>query len=202
MRAVLPGRRQGSQPAAAAAIRELIDAYHARTPTELDLVGRIVGLLHRRDGQPQVVGDARTVRRQSAALPRQRRHPLPIIGHGSEDAGRAESGAGGDARRPPPVDRRRTARPEAPVPPLPQLVAPRGPRRWRCRRMRRPRDAECPPVRPVDIDAMKRDARTLMAAFSRDGASGSVSPPIPDTATMVRAAARAAVAAATRPPAA
>jgi hypothetical protein len=55
---------------------------------------------------------------------------------------------------------------------------------------------------PADIDVMKRDAPTLMAAFSKDGAPGWVSPLIPDTATMIRAAARAAVAGSMRPPAA
>ncbi|WP_428492394.1 hypothetical protein [Rhodopila sp.] len=53
---------------------------------------------------------------------------------------------------------------------------------------------------PLDIEAMKRDARMLMNAFSKQGASSAASiPAIADPATLAAAAARAAVAATRRP---
>jgi hypothetical protein len=58
-------------------------------------------------------------------------------------------------------------------------------------------------VPPPDIEALKRDARVMLGAFSRHGAQSSVSMPvIPDPATIVGAAVREAVGSARRAPAA
>jgi hypothetical protein len=58
-------------------------------------------------------------------------------------------------------------------------------------------------VAPMDIESLKRDARVMLGAFSRNAAQGSASMLlIPDAATVVAAAARAAVSAVRRAPAA
>lgn len=179
---------KGSQSVAAAAVQELIDAYHAGTPTELDLVGRIVGFSiaamdNLRLSVTPGLSDAKLLRYRGNAVTLCR----------SSDTARKMLDALKAGRQ---VTRDVPRPPIAAAPPTPKLVPPAN----------APAAATAPNARPsenpADIDAMKRDARTLMAAFSRDGAAGSVSPLIPDTATMVRAAARAAVAAATRPAAA
>jgi hypothetical protein len=178
----------GNQQIATIAIRELIDAYNARTPTELDLVGRIVGFSiaamdNLRLSMAPGLSDTKVLRYRANAVTLCR----------SSDTARKML----DALQAGQEVKRDVPRPSiATAPPAPRPVPP----------VNAPATAKLPNAGaselPTDIDTMKRDARTMMAAFSRNGGQGTVSPLTPDTATMVRAAARAAVAAATRTPAA
>jgi hypothetical protein len=183
----------GNQQIATIAIRELIDAYNARTATELDLVGRIVGFSiaamdNLRLSMTPGLSDTKVLRYRANAVTLCR----------SSDAARKMLDAlqaGQEVKRDVPRPSIAAAPPAPrPVPPVSASVTTKLPNAGGFEF-------------PADIDTMKRDARTMMAAFSRNGAQGNgvqgtVSPLSPDTATMVRAAARAAVAAATRTPAA
>jgi hypothetical protein len=189
---------KGSEPVAAAAIRELIDAHHPGTPTEFDLVGRIVGFSiaamdNLRLSMATGLSNARVLRYRGNAVTLCR----------SSDTARKML----DALKAGQEVTRDVPRPSiAAAPPAPKLVPPNPVPPNPVSPVNATAAVKVPCARPFefpgDIEAMKRDARTLMAAFSRDGAPGSVSPQIPDTATMVRTAVRAAVAASMRPPAA
>jgi hypothetical protein len=176
----------GDQLIATAAIRELIDAYNAGTATELDLVGRIIGFStaamdNLRLSMTPGMSDTKVLRYRSNAVTLCR----------SSDAARKlldALQAGREAKR-------QIPRPSIAIaPPTPKPVqsinaAPRLPN-------------AALSMSPMNIDILKRDARILMAAFSEHGAQAPFAPLIPDSATMVRAAARAAVASAMRPAAA
>ena len=178
----------GNQQIATAAIRELINSYNASTPTELDLVGRIIGFSiaamdNLRLSMTPGLSDTKLLRYRgnAATLSRSSDTSRKIL-----DALQAGREVTCDVPRPSIAAAPAATKPVTPVTALPTPHKPTvGGSEF-----------------PADIEAMKRDARTMMAAFSKTGVQETVWPLIPDTATMVRAAARAAVAAALRPPAA
>lgn len=210
----------GNADTARAAIRQLIDAYNATTATELDLAGRIVGfsiaaLDNLRLSMEADLSDTKVLRYRSNAV---------TLGRASNQARKAL-----EAIRANPDQPYNTPRPSVapaatvPSPATPSLAAPTRqatpdavPPRYVTSVNPTQPVASVPPrgqaplandraaaAPPMDIEAMKRDARVMLHAFSKHGAQSAASlPTIADPATMAGAAARAAIAAARRPGAA
>ena len=194
----------GEAGLARATIQELAEAYNATTVTELDLVGRILGFSvvamdNLRLSMTQGMSDTKVLRYRSnaAALSRageQCRKILEMVqGH----------------RKPVPVSLSQVPAPHIPAPhiPAPHIPAPRiepappAPVRT-ISAAHTPSSGHGTPAggfpddflsgMPKNIEAMKRDARLLMAAFSKNGApSGpamAVVPKIPNLTALVDAA--------------
>jgi hypothetical protein len=179
----------GSREAARAAILELINAYHPATVTELDLVGRIVGFsivamdnlrLSMEDG----LSAAKVLRYRSNAVSlsrasEQARAILTAIQAKRDTAAQIPRPTIAAANTPAAV-----LAPPDPAPPslapsatAPRLAIPVG-----------PAIASLGEAPPMDIEAMKRDARLMMAAFSKHGAQASTAiAAIPGAATFARA---------------
>jgi hypothetical protein len=186
----------GDQAIATAAIRELIDAYNAGSATELDLVGRIIGFStaamdNLRLSMTPGMSDSKVLRYRSNAVTLCR----------SSDAARNLLDA---------LQAGREVKRDVPRPSI--AIAPPTPKPVQSVNAAPKLTNAAVSMSPMDIDILKRDARILMAAFSKHGAQAPLfskrgaqapfAPLIPDSATMVRAAARAAVASAMRPVAA
>ena len=172
----------GNLDAARAAVLELIDAHHPGSPTELDLVGRLIGfstaaLDNLRLSMGDGLSDTKVLRYRSNAVSlsraaEQARKILQALQENRENTIKIP--------RPAVVAAPNPATP-APKPDLPRLAAPVGP--------------VTPGVPAMDIEAMKRDARIMMAAFSKHGAQASTAiAAIPNAATFAKSAATAAIA--------
>ncbi|MDR3534314.1 MAG: hypothetical protein P4L90_27600 [Rhodopila sp.] len=174
----------GDEGVAKAAIRELIDAYNASTPTELDLAGRVIGFSiaamdNLRLSMAPGLSDTKVLRYRCNAV---------TLSRASDQARKMLEAlqAGREVKREIPRPSVAAAPPAPkPAPPVNVPAAPRLPNGG---------VSEF----PMDIETMKRDARVMMAVFSKNGAQGSASPMIPDPAAAVGAAARAAVGSARR----
>jgi hypothetical protein len=171
----------GNQDVAKAAIHQLIEAYNASNPTELDLVGRIIGFSivsmdNLRLSMTPNLSDAKVLRYRGNAvtLCRSSNQARSML-----DALQAGQPVRQDVPRPPVA-----AAPAAPKP-VPPVGAPLA---------ATPNGVAFEPA--MDIESMKRDARAMMAAFSKHGVPPLRAPQIADTAAMVKAAARAAIKAA------
>jgi hypothetical protein len=173
----------GNLELAKAAVPELIDAYNPATPTDLDLIGRIIGFstaamdnlrLSMREG----LSDTKILRYRSNAVSltraaEQARQILQAIQEKRES-------------------KRKIPRPAVALAPTPPAPAPKT----------EPPRAFTPPVLisavtakvpPMDIEAMKREARVMMAAFSKQAVQASTAiAAIPDPAAFVKSAAAAA----------
>jgi hypothetical protein len=167
----------GNQDVAKAAIRELLDAYNAGTPTELDLAGRIVGFSivamdNLRLSMAPDLSDTKVLRYRCNAVTLSR----------SSDTARKML----DALKAGREVKREVPRPSiAAAPPAPKPTQSVNP----------PLAAKLPSggvsEAPMDIDAMKRDARIMMAAFSKNGVQPASIPMIPNAAAAIDAALRA-----------
>jgi hypothetical protein len=152
----------GNQEIAKAAIRELVDAYSAGTPRELDLAGRVVGfsivaLDNLRLSMTPGLSDTKLLRYRCNAV---------TLSRSSETARKML-----DALQAGQEVKREVPRPSvAAAPPAPKPVV--------------PASASAVPKLPnggvsefpMDIETMKRDARIMMAAFSKNGATQSPDP--------------------------
>jgi hypothetical protein len=185
----------GNAGLARAAIKELIDAYQAGSPTELDLVGRIIGFSvaamdNLRLSMAPDLPAAKVLRYRSNAVTLSRSSDQALKILEAVQAKREHSGKiprpSVAAAPPPPV---RTARPIMPAPsPVTAVSSNVG--------LSNGGVSEFP---AIDIETMKRDARIMMAAFSKnDTASSTTIPAMLDPAASASAAARAAIATATR----
>jgi hypothetical protein len=142
----------GNPEHAKAAIKQLIAAYNPSTPTQLDLVGRIIGFSiasmdNLRLSMTPGLSDAKVLRYRSnaATLSRASNQALKML-----EASQANQQPTQPAPRPTVA--------AAPPPPKSQSPAPS-----------RPVHA-IPEHPPQDIEAMKREARIMMMAFSKNGA--------------------------------
>lgn len=185
----------GNADLARAAIKELIDAYQASSATELDLVGRIIGFSvaamdNLRLSMAPDLPPAKVLRYRSNAVTLSRSSDqalkiLEAVQAKREQLSKIPRPA--IAAAPPPPVRKAT-----PIMPAPSPVT------------AVPSNAgqinggvsEFP---AMDIETMKRDARIMMAAFSKSDTHGSTTiPTMLDPAASASAAARAAIATATR----
>jgi hypothetical protein len=177
----------GNLAAARAAVLELIDAYSPNTPTELDLVGRIIGFStaamdNLRLSMSEGLSDTKVLRYRSNAVSLSRaaeqvRLILRAIQEKREIACKIPRPTVAAAPNP---------SPPAPRPELPRIGGPVIP-------------SAAANVLPMDIEAMKRDARVMMAAFSKQDARATTAiAAIPNPTAFVKSAATAAIAAARR----
>jgi hypothetical protein len=185
----------GNADLARAAIKELIDAYQASSPAELDLVGRVIGFSIaamdnlRLSMTPGLsVTQVLRYRCNAVSLSRSSDQALKILEavHAKREQSRKIPRPSVAAAPPPPV------RPATPIMPatsplkaVPSNVG-----------LINGGVSEFP---AIDIETMKRDARIMMAAFSKDETrSGTTIPTMIDPAASAAAAARAAIATARR----
>lgn len=182
-----------------AAIRELIQAYNASTATELDLAGRIVGFSvaamdNLRLSMKPGLSDTLVLRyrcnavtlSRSADQARMMLEALPAGRPACRDVPRpsvAPAPKVTEAVKPPALTATTAAKPPAST----ATTAAKSP-------------AADSAGFPQDIEAMKREARIMLAGFSRNGLHGSAIPLIPDPVALAGAAARDAVTRALRPP--
>jgi hypothetical protein len=178
----------GNPEIAKAAIQDLIAAYTASTAIELDLVGRIIGFSaaasdNLRLSMTPGMSDVKVLRYRCNAVTLSR---ASIQAQKMLEAMQAKQEQTRNIPRPSVA--------AAPTPPVPTLSAPplarvaHPPRAGLSESLR----AMVPVINggtaefaPFDIETLKREARIMMAAFSRDGAPGSVTlPPIPDQAAI------------------
>ncbi len=183
----------GNVDAAKAAVRQLIEAYNASTATELDLVGRIIGFSvaamdNLRLSMTQGLSDTRILRYRCNAV---------TLSRASDQARKLLEAT--QAQRP---TAQRTPRPSVATAlpaALPVAATPAHDTRSLSaappQRVALPANSVLAGHPPLDIEAMKRDARIMMQAFSKHGAQVSSSVlTLPDPASAARAAAAAAVA--------
>ena len=173
----------GNADVAKATIRDLIDGYNASTPEQLDLVGRIigfsiVGMDNLRLSMTTGLSDTKVLQYRNNAV---------NLCRASANARKMLDAlhSGRDVKRAVPRPKIAASR-AAPKPAPPAAIT------------RQPPGGE--PGFPIGMDALKREARTMLAAFSRGDAPVFAMPPAQSTAAMVKAAVRTAVGAATRPP--
>lgn len=160
----------GNPDLARATVRKLVDAYNPATATELDLAGRVVGF------NVVAMDNLRLSMTQGLSDTKILRYRSNAV---------TLSRAADQSRK---ILEATKANPET-TPKIP-----------------RPSIAPAPPVKPqttatpsIDIETMKRDARILMQAFSKNGPQPSASIlTIPDPTTFARAAAAQAVSAVRR----
>jgi hypothetical protein len=163
---------QGNPDLARATVRQLINAYNPGTLTELDLAGRIVGF------NIVAMDNLRLSMTQGLSdtkILRYRSNAV-VLSRAAHQSRKIL-----EAKRANPETTHKTPRPSvAPAPPpkpAPQTVV----------------------SPPADIETMKRDARILMQAFSKNGPQGSASIlAIPAPPIFARASAAAAVSAVSR----
>ena len=212
----------GNVDTARAAIRQLIDAYGAATATELDLAGRIVGfsiaaLDNLRLSMGADLPVTKVLRYRSNAV---------TLGRASDQARKALAAIRANPDQPLKTPRPSVA--PAPLARAPLAPPQAAPSSAAGSAATRPAAAQTTPaptpaasaaasiplakpapsatahgvakIAATDIEAMKQDARLLLNEFSKHGApSLTCMPTIADPATMARDAARAAIAAASRP---
>lgn len=159
----------GNLTIARAAVYDLIAAHHPATATELDLVGRILGFsIAAMDNLRLSMGDdlsaTKVLRYRSNAVSLSRasehaRKILHALQQNREETGKIPRPS--VAAAPTPVAAKPQTVPVTPQPTpaalLPTSTAPAG----------------IASIPPMDIDAMKRDARVMMAAFSKNGPQAS-----------------------------
>jgi hypothetical protein len=182
----------GNPEAAQAAILELIDAYKPRTTAELDLVGRIVGFSivamdNLRLSMADDMSDTKVLRYRSNAVAlsratEQARKILQVLQEQRENTQEVPRPTIAVAPAPTKLPNQEppctTAATSAPV-------------------------SRAPTSSQQEIETMKREARIMMGAFSKQGTGGSTAIQMnPSPALMANSAARAAITAAKRPPAA
>jgi len=185
----------GDADLARAAISELADAYNVASATELELVGRILGFStvamdNLRLSMNSEMSDTKALRYRSNAVALSRaaeqcRKILEVV-----QANRKPAQPPMSIPRPAvvaaPAAEAAQEKPRTPPPP-PRLPDP---------------PSGGVPLFPTDLEAMKQGARVMLAAFSKDaGPSGHAAasfPDIPDTAAMIGAAVREAIAASER----
>jgi hypothetical protein len=163
---------QGNPDLARATVRQLINAYNPGSLTELDLAGRIIGF------NIVAMDNLRLSMTQGLSdtkILRYRGNAVTLARAADQSRKRLEA---------------TKANPETthkiPRPSIAPALSPKP----------TPQTAASP---PADIETMKRDARILMQAFSRNGPQGSASIlTIPDPATLAKAAATQAVSAVRR----
>jgi len=173
----------GNADVAKATIRDLIDGYNATSPEQLDLVGRIigfsiVGMDNLRLSMTPGLSDTKLLRYRNNAV---------SLSRSSDNARKMLDAlqAGRDVKRA--VPRPKVA--AAPPVPKPVLQAV----------THQPIGGQ--PNIPIGMEAMKREARTMLAAFSQGASPVFAMPPAQNTSAMVKAAVHTAVGAAVRPPA-
>ena len=165
----------GNMKTARKTVIDLINAYNASTPTELDLVGRIIGfnvaaMDNLRLSMDPDLSDTKILRYRSNAV--------TLTKAADQARGILEDM---QANRPPlqKIPRPTVApAPQAKPPAKPSAAAPQT-------------NASISEVPPLDIEAMKRDARIMMNAFSRQG--DAAMPSILDPNTVINAAVSAAM---------
>ncbi len=188
----------GNTGQARAAIKELIDAYHASTPAELDLVGRIIGFSlaamdNLRLSMAPDLSATKVLRYRcnAATLSRSSDQALKILEavQARQEQSRKIPRPSVAAAPPPPTRPAISTMSARPVPsPLTAVSSNGG--------LTNGGVSEFP---AMDIETMKRDARIMMAAFSKnDTHSSTTIPAMLDPAASAAAAARAAIAAARR----
>jgi hypothetical protein len=183
----------GNADLARSAIKELIDAYQASTPLELDLVGRIIGfstaaLDNLRLSMTPELPDTKVLRYRSNAVTLSRASDQALKILEAVQARQAQN-----LKIPRPSVAAASPTPARGASPEPQPISlPSSPRS-----VPSATNGSVSEFPPADIETMKRDARIMMAAFSKNGAQGgSTSPAIPDPAVAADATARAAIASA------
>lgn len=191
----------GNPDIARATITRLLNSYRATTPSEHDLVGRIVGfsvaaLDNLRLSMTPNLSDAKLLRYRTNAV---------TLSRASDQAKKMLEAS--QAQQPAKTDVPRPSVAAAPPPSVqpPSVRPPPAQQATRASHPPAPPRAPAPgtattALPPLDIDTMKRDARIMMQAFSKNGAQTSILTHIPDPATAVKAAARAAVQASVRSP--
>jgi hypothetical protein len=151
----------GNPEHAKAAIRELIGAYNASTPQELDLVGRIIGfsiasLDNLRLSMTPDLSDTKVLRYRSNAV---------TLSRASNQAMKALEALQAKQEQPRPIPRPSVAA----APPPPAARAQRPATQAAAPTPSTKANTEHP---PLDIEAMKREARVAMMAFSKNGPQG------------------------------
>ncbi len=190
----------GNTGQARAAIKELIDAHQASTPAELDLVGRIIGFSiaamdNLRLSMAPDLSATKVLRYRcnAATLSRSSDQALKILEavQARQEQSRKIPRPSVAAAPPPATRPAKSTMSALPVlaPPVPSLITAAsssgGPSNGG--------------VSEIDLETMKRDARILMAAFSKNDTHSSTTIPVMlDPAASAAAAARAAIAAARR----
>ena len=184
----------GNAGLARAAIKELIDAYQASSPAELDLVGRIIGFSiaamdNLRLSMAPDLSDTKVLRYRCNAVTLSRSSDQALKILEAVQARQEQSRKiprPSVAAAPPPPARPRRRRSVARVPsPLTAVSSNAG--------LTNGGVSEFP---AIDIETMKRDARIMMAAFSKSDTHSTTIPAMLDPAASAAAAARAAIAAA------
>jgi hypothetical protein len=179
----------GNAGLARAAIKELIDAYQASSPAELDLVGRIIGFSiaamdNLRLSMAPDLSDTKVLRYRCNAVTLSRSSDQALKILEAVQARQEQSRKiprPSVAAAPPPPARAATS----PIPsPLTAVSSNAG--------LTNGGVSEFP---AIDIETMKRDARIMMAAFSKSDTHSTTIPAMLDPAASA-AAARAAIAAA------
>jgi cell division septum initiation protein DivIVA len=172
----------GDPQIARATVNDLIQAYNASTAGELDLVGRVIGFStaamdNLRLSMAPGLSDTKVLRYRSNAVTLSRasdqaRKILETVQAKQEQTRKIPRPAVVEAPAPQPVPAPR---------PTARIAAPSVSSNF-----------------PLDIEAMKRDARIMMAAFSKQGAAAM--PAVLDPTTAIKAAAHVAVTNARRTP--
>jgi len=185
----------GHPDRARAAITELAEAYNVAGATELELVGRILGFStvamdNLRLSMNPEMSDTKVLRYRSNAVALSRageqcRKILEVV-----QANRKPAQPPRSIPRPSvvaaPAAEAAKPKPQPPAPRMPEPAVLSG----------------GVPLFPADLEAMKQGARVMLAAFSEDAGpsdrTAASFPDIPDTAAMVGAAVREAIAASER----
>jgi hypothetical protein len=169
-----------------AAIRDLAQAYHAATVTELELVGRILGFSivamdNLRLSMNPGMSDTKVLRYRSNAV---------ALSRAGEQCRKILEAVQANRK---PVD---MAIPRPAIVAAPPQVVKAQPLQTA------PRPVNHHPKHvaaiPTDLEAMKRDARTLLTAFSNNGAPSFAFPPVQEPTALIGAAVRDAIAASRR----
>jgi hypothetical protein len=169
----------GNVKAARAAVAELIDAYNPATPTELDLVGRIIGFSivamdNLRLSMDDDLSTTKLLRYRSNAV---------SLSRASEQARVILQAIQAKRETTAQIPRPAVAAAPAPSPPARTSDLPRA------TALSDRTSTVTATGAPVDFEAMKRDARVMMAAFSKQGAQASTAiAAIPDSAAFAKSA--------------
>ena len=179
----------GNADIARAAIRHMIEPFNPKTPTELELVGRILGfgivsMDNLRLSMTLGMSDTKVLRYRSNAV------SLSRAADQCRKILEALQGTGKPAAKPKPVPQPVIA--AAPPSPVVKTQPPQFAKADMRPQYREP---------PMDLEAMKRDARTMLSVFANTGRAPGQSVAIPqirDPAALVGAAVRDAMAASKR----
>jgi hypothetical protein len=200
---------RGDQMLAIAAVRDLIQAYDASTITELDLAGRSIGFSiaamdNLRLSMKPDLPDSLVLRYRSNAVTLSRAADQARAMLEALQAGRPihrEVPRPAVAAAPPAPKATEAAQPPVATTTAEPLVATAAAKPPAATTAAKPPLAGIAAF-PQDIEAMQRDARAMLAGFSRNGLQGTAMPLIPEPATLAAAAVKDAVNRALRPPAA